>query len=147
MENFIAALVSISSVCTALSAGVIAFFKIEGKGRQPIALAISIIVGFLGVYLNVIPSLFEPLWLSALAEGILIGFVSNGIADIEFIKKLLKLFYPSSTVTITADAPEKDTAMSRLMKLQNELSKYITLENGKVSITVKKEGNYNKEEK
>jgi len=147
MENFIAALVAFSSVCTALSAGVIAIFKIGGKGRQPIALAISVIAGFVGVYFKAMPSLFEPLWLSALVEGVLVCLVANGIADIEFIKKLLKLFYPSSTVTITADAPEKDTAMSRLMKLQNELSKYITLEDGKVSITVKKEGNYNKEEK
>ena len=43
----------------------------------------------------------------------------------------------AKVVTIEADAPEKDTPMSRLMQLQGQLKKYIKLENGKVSLTIK----------
>lgn len=140
-------LLAVAPICTAISGAIIGALKIKGTLRQPISWLVSIVVCFIGVYTNLIPALNENLWMSALLEGVAVAAMSNGIADLDFIKKILNLFYgKGSTIVIEAEAPEKDTPMARLMKLQSELTKYITLKDGRVSLTIKDEGNYNKKE-
>ena len=136
-------LVALSAVCTALTGTVIGVLKIKGDNRIATSWMVALILCFAGVYSGFLPKLCEPLWLCAILETIGVGLMANGWADQKQIKKILDLFYPkkenqeTAEVTIEAEAPEKDTPMARIMKLQSELGKYIKVENGKVKLTIK----------
>ena len=135
-----ALLVSLSAICTALSGVVISVLKVSGSGRIGVNWLVAFVLCFAGVYSGLLPQLCEPLWLCAIFESVGVGLMANGWADQKIIKKILDIFYPpkqNNEVTIEADAPEKDSPMARLMKLQNELSQYIKIEDGKVKLTIK----------
>ena len=135
-----ALLLSLSAVCTALSGVIISILKVSGNGRIGVNWLVAFVLCFAGVYSGLLPQVCEPLWLCALLEMIGVGLMANGWADQAAIKKILSIFYPpkeSGEITIEAEAPDKDTPMARLMKLQNELSQYIKIEDGKVKLTLK----------
>jgi len=87
-ENFWASATALGAVATMIAGAVNGKFNPNKVWRQVIAWIISAGLTVGGYFLGIV-SVAEPVWLTLTATGLVVGFVSNGIYDIPFMKSFI----------------------------------------------------------
>jgi hypothetical protein len=98
-ENFWATAALLGSMSTAIAGAINGKLNPNAIWRQVIAWAVAIVLT-VGTYFLGLIQLANPVWLTMIATGLIVGLVSNGVYDIPFIKGFIqRIFGEIATVT------------------------------------------------
>jgi len=140
---------AIATVSSAVSAAVLGACKITKSWlQQLIAWVIAIALSFAAWGLHLFPAITSPEWLAILVQGFFVGLVSNGVYDIEAVKKLFALLFGENVPEDTKDTedeiwraveisvPEGKSEQSNVNKMQGYIRDYMYIEDGMAKLTI-----------
>lgn len=98
-EHFWATATGLFTITTMITGAINGKLKPNYVWKQIIAWIVSVILTVGGYFVGLI-TVAEPVWLSLVATGLIVGLASNGFYDIEFIKEWMKKWFGEPIASI-----------------------------------------------
>jgi len=104
-ENFWATAALLGTMATTIAGAINGKLNPNAVWRQVIAWVVSVGLTVGGYFLGLI-QLADPVWLTMVATGLIVGLVSNGVYDIPAIKSLIQRIF-GEVITLQTTTTEQ----------------------------------------